>query len=435
MNKSTNYRVLVVDDNDAIHADFRKIIGAESGLHSAVDDAAAQLFDEPVRGAPASVSFQIDSAHQGQDGLARVQQALDAGQPYAVAFVDVRMPPGWDGIETIKRIWQVDSALQIVVCTAYSDYSWSDMINELGETDQFLILKKPFDNIEVRQLASALVVKWQLAQAASRTLSELRQMVHEQTSTIRLAHEETIHRLIRASLYRDEETGAHIRRTGLYSELLGAQAGWDAASVELLRLAAPMHDVGKIGIPDAILRKPGPLSPDEMEVLKTHTVLGAKMLAGSSSPVLRLAQDIALCHHERWDGSGYPAGLAGLAIPEAARIVAIVDVYDALTHDRVYRRKVAESEVLKLMADERGRHFDPRLFDHFWSLLPQMRAIADTETDDEVGPVATSLAPADFDWANLSGQTNAISPVSAPTAPSQPADSREEPASGESLRL
>ena len=225
MNKSTNYRVLVVDDNDAIHADFRKIIGAESGLHSAVDDAAAQLFDEPVRGAPASVSFQIDSAHQGQDGLARVQQALDAGQPYAVAFVDVRMPPGWDGIETIKRIWQVDSALQIVVCTAYSDYSWSDMINELGETDQFLILKKPFDNIEVRQLASALVVKWQLAQAASRTLSELRQMVHEQTSTIRLAHEETIHRLIRASLYRDEETGAHIRRTGLYSELLGAQAG------------------------------------------------------------------------------------------------------------------------------------------------------------------------------------------------------------------
>lgn len=432
MDEPLNRRVLIVDDNDAIHADFRKIIGAESHLSSAVDAAASQLFDEPVRPLPAPCGFQIDSAYQGQDGLARVREALDAGRPYAVAFVDVRMPPGWDGIETIKRIWQVDSALQIVVCTAYSDYSWSEMILELGETDQLLILKKPFDNIEVRQLASALVVKWQLAQAASRTLDELRRMVHEQTSTIRLAHEETIHRLIRASLYRDEETGAHIRRTGLYSELLAARAGWDEASVELLRLAAPMHDVGKIGIPDAILRKPGALTPDEMAVLKTHTVLGAKMLAGSSSPVLRLAHDIALCHHERWDGSGYPSGLAGPAIPEAARIVAIVDVYDALTHDRVYRRKVVESDVLDMMAAERGRHFDPRLFDHFWSLLPQMRTIAETETDDEIEPDVAPLAP-DLDWAKLSGQACTTSPACASSAPSQLAVPSEEPAPGESL--
>jgi CheY-like chemotaxis protein len=219
VNEPSNRRVLIVDDNEAIHADFCKIIGAESQLSLAVDAAASQLFDEPVRQAPAPANFQIDSSYQGQDGLARVQQALDEGRPYAVAFVDVRMPPGWDGIETIKRIWQADSAVQIVVCTAYSDYSWNEMIGELGHTDQLLILKKPFDNIEVRQLASALVVKWHLAQSARRTLSELRQMVHEQTSTIRLAHEETIHRLIRASLYRDEETGAHIRRTGLYSEL------------------------------------------------------------------------------------------------------------------------------------------------------------------------------------------------------------------------
>jgi putative two-component system response regulator len=211
---------------------------------------------------------------------------------------------------------------------------------------------------------------------------------------------------------------------------VGARAGWDAASVELLRLAAPMHDVGKIGIPDAILRKPGPLTPDEMEVLKTHTVLGAKMLAGSSSPVLRLAQDIALCHHERWDGSGYPAGLAGSAIPEAARIVAIVDVYDALTHDRVYRRKVVESDVLTMTAAERGRHFDPRLFDHFWSLLPQMRAIA--ETDDEIEPEATSLM-SDRDWASLSGQASARSAAGAPSSPSEQAGAAQEPLPSESL--
>lgn len=405
MNEPLNHRVLIVDDNDAIHADFRKIIGAESRLGLAVDAAAAQLFGEPPRKAPLQTKFQIDSAYQGHDGLARVREALDAGRPYAVAFVDVRMPPGWDGIETIKRIWQIDKALQIVVCTAYSDYSWSEIIGELGETDQLLILKKPFDNIEVRQLASALVVKWQLTQAARHTVDELRRMVHEQTSTIRLAHEETIHRLIRASLYRDEETGAHIRRTGLYSELLGARAGWDEASVELLRLAAPMHDIGKIGIPDAILRKPGSLTPDEMTVLKTHTVLGAKMLAGSSSPVLRLAHDIALCHHERWDGSGYPAGLAGPAIPEAARIVAIVDVYDALTHDRVYRSKVGETEVLEMMSAERGRHFDPRLFDHFWSLLPEMRIIAEAEADEK-DQLDGPLLAANLDWSSLSGQAS-----------------------------
>lgn len=239
-------------------------------------------------------------------------------------------------------------------------------------------------------------------------------MVHEQTSIIRLAHEETIYRLIRASLYRDEETGAHIRRTGLYSERLAARAGWDPVSIELLRLAAPMHDIGKIGIPDAILRKPGGLTPEEMTILKTHTVLGAKMLAGSSSPVLRLAHDIALYHHERWDGGGYPAGLAGPAIPEAARIVAIVDVYDALTHDRVYRGRLDEPEVLAMMCAERGRHFDPRLFDHFWSLLPEMRMIAETEVDDETDSGRSPLV-ADLDWSGLSGQPT-------PPATAQPKD-------------
>jgi putative two-component system response regulator len=409
VNQPLNRRILIVDDNDSIHADFRKIIGAESKLSAAVDAAAAQLFDEPVRLTPEQGSFQIDSAHQGQEGLERVRQAVDAGRPYAVAFVDVRMPPGWDGIETIKRIWQVDPDLQVVVCTAYSDYAWSEMIDVLGETDRLLILKKPFDNIEVRQLASALVVKWQLAHTASHTMQELRQMVREQTSSIRVAHEETIHRLIRASLYRDEETGAHIRRTGLYSELLAARAGWDAGSVELLRLAAPMHDIGKIGIPDAILRKPGPLTCEEMEILKTHATLGARMLAGSSSPVLRLAHDIALCHHERWDGGGYPAGLAGNAISEAARIVAIVDVYDALTHDRVYRHKVAEAEVLNMMRAERGRHFDPQLFDHFLSLLPQMRFIAETEIDEETDSHSGGGVP-EFDWGRLSGQPGLLIP-------------------------
>jgi len=395
-----NRRVLVIDDNESIHSDFRKIIGADPGTSSAVDVAAAALFDEPVRTAPPVLSFEIDSAYQGQEGLARVKQACDAGNPYALVFVDVRMPPGWDGVETVKRLWEVDPRLQVVICTAYSDYSWSEMIAVLGESDRLLILKKPFDNIEVRQLASAMVSKWQLAEAASRTVCDLQQMVEEQTSALRAAHEETIHRLIRASLCRDEETGAHIRRTGLYSELLAAHAGWPGSRVELIRLAAPMHDIGKIGIPDAILRKPAALQPEEMAVLRAHTVLGARMLAGSTSPVFVLAQEIAMHHHERWDGSGYPEGIAGEAIPEAARIVAIVDVYDALMHDRVYRAHLPEDEVIRMMKSERGRHFDPRLLDIFMTLLPEMRAIA-AVVPDEHGPSADTTLLSDLNWPEL----------------------------------
>jgi putative two-component system response regulator len=137
-----------------------------------------------------------------------------------------------------------------------------------------------------------------------------------------------------------------------------------------------MHDLGKIGIPDSILRKPAGLTPEETAVMQLHTVVGAKMLLGSTSPVLQLASDIAVAHHEWWDGSGYPFGLSGPDIPESARIVAIVDVYDALTHDRVYRPALPETKVVQMIADRSGTQFDPRLVNVFMSVLPEMRAIA-----------------------------------------------------------
>ncbi len=340
---------------------------------------------------------------QGQEGLARVEESIGRDRPYAMAFVDMRMPPGWNGIETAQKIWQVDPCLQIVICTAYSDYSWSEMVKSLGETDRLLILKKPFDNIEVCQLATALCAKWNLARQAHRTLHDLQEMVGLQTRAVYNAHEETIYRLVRASLCRDEETGAHIRRTGLYSELLAATAGWDSERVDQVRLAAPMHDLGKIGIPDAVLRKPGPLTPEETALMRTHTLMGANLLSGSTSPVLCMAQEIAMYHHERWDGTGYPAGLAGLQIPEVARIVAIVDVYDALSHDRVYRKELPEAKVLEMMRQGRATQFDPRLLDIFMSLLPEMRAIAmavpdEAEADKLILPMRpprTALALAD----------------------------------------
>jgi len=203
-----------------------------------------------------------------------------------------------------------------------------------------------------------------------------------QARATRDAQEEIIYRLVRASLYHDEETGAHMERTGMYSELMAATAGWTSEAAAQIRLAAPMHDLGKIGIPDSILRKPAGLTPEETAVMQLHTVVGAKMLLGSTSPVLQLASDIAVAHHEWWDGNGYPFGLSGPDIPESARIVAIVDVYDALTHDRVYRPALPETKVVQMIADRSGTQFEPRLVNIFMSVLPEMRAIALTVHDN-----------------------------------------------------
>ena len=197
-----------------------------------------------------------------------------------------------------------------------------------------------------------------------------------QTLEIRSAHEETIHRLVTAVNYRDHETGAHVKRTGLYSEVFAEALGWSPEEIDNFRLAAPMHDVGKLSIPDAILRKPGELTAEEFEIMKGHTIVGAQLLRDADTPVLQLARQVALCHHERWDGTGYPKGLAGLEIPESARIVAIVDAYDAMTHDRVYRPALAEEEAVARMQEDSGRHFDPFLFSVFLALLPELRRIA-----------------------------------------------------------
>ena len=184
-----NHRILVIDDNPAIHEDFRKILcPADTSLAEALDDDEAALFGDTPEPARTS-DFHIDSAFQGQEGLEKVRAAVAAGAPYAVAFVDVRMPPGWDGIETITRIWAEFPDLQIVICTAYSDYSWNEIAKAVGDTDHVLVLKKPFDNIEVMQMAHALSKKWQLTQIARKRVEELDAMVALRTSELRAANE------------------------------------------------------------------------------------------------------------------------------------------------------------------------------------------------------------------------------------------------------
>ena len=185
-----NRRILVIDDNPSIHEDFRKILSpAETKLADGLDADEAALFGETANTAR-SWNFQIDSAFQGEEGLEKVRAATTAGAPYAVAFVDVRMPPGWDGIETISRIWKEFPDLQMVVCTAYSDYSWDEIAKTIGNTDQMLVLKKPFDNVEVLQMAHALARKWELTQIAHRQMEDLEALVDERTAELRRANQE-----------------------------------------------------------------------------------------------------------------------------------------------------------------------------------------------------------------------------------------------------
>jgi len=158
----TNRRILLIDDMPTIHDDFRKILAPQAASRSALDATKAALFGDEVR--PLDEAFELDSAYQGAEGLAKVRDAMREERPYAMAFIDMRMPPGWDGAETVERLWEVDPRLQVVICTAYSDTSWEEVLQRLDTRDRLLILKKPFDNIEVWQLASALTAKWTFTQ-------------------------------------------------------------------------------------------------------------------------------------------------------------------------------------------------------------------------------------------------------------------------------
>jgi PAS domain S-box-containing protein len=178
-----NRRILVIDDNHAIHDDFRKILSPASVMHADMEATETALFGRPID-AVQKTSFEVDSAYQGQEGVLLVQKALEAGRPYAMAFVDIRMPPGWDGVETTRKIWELDPQVQIVLCTAYSDYSWDEMFEKLGYRDGLLILKKPFDTVEALQLAQALTEKWWLYQQSRRKMDELENMVAVRTGEL-----------------------------------------------------------------------------------------------------------------------------------------------------------------------------------------------------------------------------------------------------------
>jgi len=317
------------------------------------------------------------AAAGGDEALSR----LEAG-PYDLLVSDIRMP-GLSGIDLLTEARRRYPDLAVVMVTAIDEKDVAVRALELGAYGYVI---KPFDQSEVIINTVNALERRRLVLASRQYERGLEQKVREQTESIRASQEEIALRLIAASEYRDDETGAHIRRIGLYAEAVATALGFGLDAAEMLRLAAPMHDVGKIGIPDAILQKPGRLSEVERNAMKGHTLIGGDILAGTNIEMLNVAREIALAHHERWDGTGYPRGIAGEVIPETARIVAVVDVYDALVHRRVYRPAMPEEKALRILRENRGTQFDPRALDSFLDVLPQVRSIRESILDGRKPP-------------------------------------------------
>lgn len=280
-----------------------------------------------------------------------------------VVLLDVRGPKldGFDVLEGLKALIPRDVYLPIVALTGDASPAEKQRILSSGATD---LLIKPFDPAEVQLRVTNLLRSRALYMECEGRAKDARARARELGG----AHLETVERLALAIEYREDGTGGHTRRVGQWSALLAEALGLPDASVVEIRLAAPLHDVGKIAIPDRILLKPAPLSPDEWRVMQAHTTEGAKIVAGGRYSLLLTAEAIALNHHERWDGYGYPRGLRGEGIPLPARIVAVADAFDAMTHSRPYRQSFCEDEALAELQRYAGAQFDPQCVEHFLRL-------------------------------------------------------------------
>jgi len=300
-----------------------------------------------------------------------------------LVLVDYMMP-GIDGHEVLRHLRSQPEAqdVPIVMVTAANDRSVRQKALELGATD---FIAKPIEPLEVRaRLTNLLALRRSHLQLLDRTLG-LAEAVEEATRTIHDREEELIVRLSRAAEFRDPETGAHIVRIGHYSRLIALRLGLDENECELIGRAAPMHDVGKLGIPDSILLKPGRLDAAEMDIMKQHSRIGHSILDGSASKLIRLGATIALTHHEKFNGQGYPDGLQGEAIPLAGRIVAVADVFDALTSVRPYKPAWEMDKAREYIREASAQHFDPLCVDAFIAAWDEVQRIHDQIVDpDEV---------------------------------------------------
>ena len=334
------YTVLIIDDSD-INLTLIKALVLKLGECNPV------LFAHPVKA--------LDWCRENVPDL---------------VIVDYMMPD-MDGLQFIGGFralpGRADIPVLMVTANDQKDVRYQAL---LGGANDFLT--KPIDRVEfsarARNMLSLRMGQKYLADRAE----HLEVLVDERTREIRDREKELIFRMSRAAEFRDPETGAHIQRMAHYSQLIARELGLDEATQKLILEAAPMHDVGKIGIPDQILLKPGKLTPEEFAVMKDHSRLGYELLKDSGSEILRAGAEVAISHHEKYDGSGYPNGLKGTDIPILGRIVAVADVFDALTSERPYKKAWSLDDAKKFLEEGQGSHFDPLCVAAFmagWSLV------------------------------------------------------------------
>jgi putative two-component system response regulator len=345
-------RVLVVDDDDASLRLVERVLGMSG-------------FPRPTLVADPRTLVQVCAEHV-----------------FDVVLLDLAMPhlDGWQVVGLLEASYG-DQTPPVIVVTADARRSVQVKALSLGACD---FIAKPFDVSELL----VRIRKHARAHLTSRLLQEqksvLEAAVDERTQEVRRSRLEVMQLLGRAAEFRDNETGAHILRMSHVSALLARRMGWSAADCELMLNASPLHDIGKIGIPDSILLKPGPLDADERKRMETHTVKGAAILCSSGNEMIRLAAEIALSHHEKWDGTGYPQGLAADAIPQSARIVAVADIFDALTSQRPYKGAWPTARAVDYIRQQSGRHLDPAVVDAFSDSIDDALRLSQQFRDEPV---------------------------------------------------
>jgi putative two-component system response regulator len=301
------------------------------------------------------------------------------------------MMPDLDGIELVTLLRATSSVahVPVIMVTANNETDVRYRALEAGVTD---FLAKPIDRTEFLARARNMLALSRSQKALADRASWLAGEVEKATAAIVARERETLFCLGRAAEYRDPETGGHILRMAHFSRLIAGRLGLSVAEQDLILMAAPMHDVGKLGIPDRILLKPGRLTDEEMAVMKTHALIGYEILKDSTSQALQAGAVIARAHHEKFDGSGYPAGLTGEAIPLYGRIVAVADVFDALTSERPYKKAWELDRARNFIAEASGQHFDPACVDAFFARWDDVLAVRAQHVDEPAAAMSSDSA-------------------------------------------